>query len=69
MSIRKKAVIETGKFIAYFSILFCAFYVLLDQLGPKVGSIVIALSLIGSLIWWVYDYFVHKFTLEDKWKL
>jgi hypothetical protein len=61
--------VETGKFLAYFSIIFCGCYVLLDQLGPKFGMIVIALGLIGSLAWSVYDYYVNKFTLEDKWKL
>ena len=69
MSIRSKAMIETGKFLAYFSIILCGCYVLLDQLGPKFGMIVIALGLIGSLAWSVYDYYVNKFTLEDKWKL
>jgi hypothetical protein len=69
MSIRKKAAIETGKFLAYFSIIFCGCYVLLDQLGPKIGLIFIALGLIGSLTWSAYDYFVSKFTMEEKFKL
>jgi hypothetical protein len=66
MSIRSKALAETGKFLAYFSIMFCGFYVLLDQLGPKIGLIFIGLALIGSLLWTVYDYYFNKFTLEEK---
>ena len=69
MSIRSKAAIETGKFLVYFSIIFCGCYVLLDQLGPKFGMIVIALGLIGSLAWSVYDYYVNKFTIQEKFKL
>jgi dolichol kinase len=68
MSIRSKAMIETGKFLAYFSIIFCACYVLLDQLGPKFGTIVIALGLIGSFAWTIYDYFYNKFTWQEKYK-
>ena len=69
MSVKSKAAIETGKFLVYFSIIFCGCYVLLDQLGPKVGLIVISFGLIGGLAWSVYDYFVHKFSIEEKFKL
>jgi hypothetical protein len=53
----------------YFSIIFCGCYVLLDQLGPKVGLIFIGLGLVGSLTWSTYDYFVSKFSIEEKFKL
>jgi hypothetical protein len=69
MSIRKKAAIETAKLFVYFSIIFCGCYVLLDQLGPKVGLIFIGLGLVGSLTWSTYDYFVSKFSIEEKFKL
>jgi hypothetical protein len=69
MGIRSKAAIETGKFLVYFSIIFCGCYVLLDQLGPKVGLIVMGLGLLGGLAWSVYDYFVYKFTMQEKFKL
>ena len=53
--------------VLFFFVVFASF--LLDQLGPKIGVIFIALGLVGSLTWSTYDYFVSKFSIEEKFKL
>jgi len=69
MSIRTKAAIETAKLLAALIAGGVAMYFLLDILGPKVGLVFILLGMIGGFAWTAYDYFVHKYTLQDKWKL
>ena len=69
MAIHKQAAIETAKLLAALIAGGIAMYFLLDILGPKVGIFFILLGMIGGFAWTAYDYFVHKYTLQDKWKL
>jgi hypothetical protein len=69
MSIRSKAAVETLKTLGAFTAGGVAFYFLLDLLGPKLGMLLMLVSLVGWFAWLVYDYYVHMFTLKDKWKL
>jgi hypothetical protein len=69
MSIRSKAAVETLKTLGAFIAGGVAFYFILDILGPTVGLILMLVSLVGWFTWLVYDYYVHMFTLKDKWKL
>lgn len=69
MSIRKKAAVETAKNVAAFGAGGVAFYFLLELLGPRLGLIFMLVSMIGWFTWLVYDYYVSKFTMEEKFKL
>jgi hypothetical protein len=66
MNIRTKAAIETLKMLAAFVAGGVAFYFLIDFFGPKVGMVSILIGMIVGLSWTMYDYFVHKFTWEEK---
>jgi hypothetical protein len=69
MSIRSKAMIETAKTLAAFTAGGVAFYFLLDLLGPKLGVILMLVSLVGWFAWLTYSFYVDKFTVEEKFKL
>ena len=69
MSIRSQAIIETAKTLAALIVAGVACYFILDILGPTVGLILMLVSLVGWFTWLTYDFYVHKFTLQDKWKL
>lgn len=69
MTIRSRAVIETLKVFAAYAAGGVAFYLLISFLGPKLGIWTLLGSLIGGFTWVVYDFYVHKFTVEEKFKL
>ena len=69
MSIKKKALVETGKTAGLFLIAMAALYTILNILGPKLGLILLSVSLIGYFFWLTYDYYISKFTVEEKFKL
>jgi hypothetical protein len=69
MSIRSKAAIETVKTLAAFIAGGVAFYFLLDLLGPKLGVILMLVSLVGWFAWLTYSFYVDKFSIEEKFKL
>lgn len=69
MSIKKKALVETGKTVGLFLIAMAALYTILNILGPKLGLILLSVSLIGYFFWLTYDYYISKFTVEEKFKL
>lgn len=66
MSIRSKAIVETLKSLAFVSAVGVAWYILLEILGLKLGLILMLASMIGWFAWLVYDYYVNKFTVEEK---
>jgi len=69
MSIKKKALVETGKTVGLFLIAMAAVYTIMNILGPKLGLILLTVSLIGYFFWLTYDYYISKFTVEEKFKL
>ena len=69
MSIRSKAIVETFKSLTIAVAVGVGFYMLLDILGPKLGLFFMLVSMIGWFAWLVYDYYVNKFTMEEKFKL
>lgn len=69
MSIRTKALIETAKTGGLFLIAMAAMYTILDILGPKLGLILLSVSILGYFFWLTYDYYINKFTVEEKFKL
>ena len=69
MSIKKKALVETGKTVGLFLIAMAAVYTIMNILGPKLGLILLSVSLIGYFFWLTYDYYISKFTVEEKFKL
>ena len=69
MSIRSKAIVETLKSLAFVSAIGVGWYFLLEILGLRVGLILMLASMIGWFAWLVYDYYVNKFTVEEKFKL
>lgn len=66
MSIRSKAIVETVKIMLLWLAVAVGVYFFLDILGPKLGAVFIIVSMIGWFGWLAYDYFVHKFTWEEK---
>ena len=69
MSIRKKAAVETAKLTTFFALGGVTYYYILDLLGPKLGLGLLLVSLVGYFVWLAYDFYVHKFTVEEKFKL
>ena len=69
MSIKKKALVETGKTVGLFLIALAALYTILNILGPKLGLILLSVSILGYFFWLTYDYYISKFTVEEKFKL
>ncbi len=69
MSIRSKAIVETLKSLAFVGVVGFCWYVLLEILGLRLGLILMLTSMIGWFAWLVYDYYVNKFTVEEKFKL
>ena len=68
MSVRSKAAFQTAKALVIGFFTFAVFYLLLDLLGPKLGIAFLLISMISGFTWLVYDYYVHKFTVEGKLK-
>jgi len=69
MSIRSKAIFETLKSLAFVSAVAVGWYILLEILGLKLGMLLMIVSMIGWFGWLTYDYYVNKFTMEEKFKL
>ena len=69
MSIKKMALVETGKTVGLFLIALAALYTILNILGPKLGLILLSVSILGYFFWLTYDYYISKFTVEEKFKL
>ena len=68
MSIRSKAIVETLKSLAFVSVVGVGWYILLEILGLRLGLILMLTSMMGWFAWLVYDYYVNKFTWEEKLK-
>jgi hypothetical protein len=68
MSIRLKAAIETTKLLGLLGVISAGYYMLLEMLGPKIGMLLILVSMIGVFSWSIYDYFYNKFTWQEKYK-
>ena len=68
MSVRSKAIAETLKSVVLFLVALAAVYTIMDILGPKLGLILLSVSMIGWFIWLTYDYYVNKFTTEEQLK-
>lgn len=68
MTVRSKAIIETLKSLAFVSAVGFGWYILLEVLGFRLGLILMLASMIGWFAWLVYDYYVNKFTWEEKLK-
>jgi hypothetical protein len=69
MSIRSKAIVETLKSLAFVSAVGVGWYFLLEILGLRLGLLLMLVSMLGWFAWLVYDYYVNKFTVEEKFKL
>lgn len=69
MSIRSKAIVETLKSLAFVSAVAVGWYILLEILGLRLGLLLMLVSMFGWFAWLVYDFYVHKFTVEEKFKL
>ena len=69
MSIRSKAIVETLKSLAFVSAVGVGWYILLEILGLRLGLILMLVSMMGWFAWLVYDYYVNKFIVEEKFKL
>lgn len=69
MSIRSKAIVETLKSLAFVSAVGVGWYILLEILGLRLGLILMLVSMMGWFAWLIYDYYVNKFTVEEKFKL
>lgn len=69
MSIRSKAIVETLKSLAFVAAIGTGWYILLEILGLRLGLILMLVSMMGWFAWLVYDYYVNKFTVEEKFKL
>ena len=68
MSVRSKAIVETLKSVVLFLVALAAVYTIMDILGPTLGLILLSVSMIGWFIWLTYDYYVNKFTTEERLK-
>ena len=69
MSIRSKAIVETLKSLAFVSAVGVVWYILLEILGFRLGLLLMLVSMMGWFAWLIYDYYVNKFTVEEKFKL
>lgn len=69
MSIRSKAIVETLKSLAFVSAIGVGWYFLLEILGLRLGLLLMLVSMLGWFAWLIYDYYVNKFTVEEKFKL
>ena len=69
MSVRSKAIVETLKSLAFVSAVGVGWYILLEILGLKLGVLLMLVSMFGWFAWLMYDYYVSKFTMEEKLKL
>jgi hypothetical protein len=69
MSIRSKAIVETLKSLAFVAVVGVGWYILLEILGLRLGLILMLVSMMGWFAWLIYDYYVNKFTVEEKFKL
>ncbi len=69
MSIRSKAIVETLKSLAFVAVVGIGWYILLEILGLRLGLILMLVSMMGWFAWLIYDYYVNKFTVEEKFKL
>ena len=69
MSVRSKALVETSKVMALWLAAGVGVYFLLGLLGPKLGMLLILVSMVSWFVWLAYDYYVNKFTVEEKFKL
>ena len=69
MSIHSKALVETAKVMALWLAAGVGVYFLLGLLGPKLGMLLILVSMVSWFGWLAYDYYVSKFTMEEKLKL
>ena len=69
MSIRSKAIVETLKSLAFVSVVGVVWYILLEILGFRLGLLLMLVSMMGWFAWLIYDYYVNKFTVEEKFKL
>ena len=69
MSIRSKAIVETLKSLAFVSAVGVGWYILLEILGLRLGLLLMLVSMMGWFAWLIYDYYVNKFTVEEKFKL
>ena len=68
MTVRSKAIIEAAKSVGIFLAALAGFYVLLGFLGPKFGILLLLASMILWFAWLSYDYYLNKFTTEEKFK-
>ena len=68
MSVETKALIETAKTLGLFLIALAAVYTILNILGPKLGLILLSVSILGYFLWLTYDYYVSKFRSEETLK-
>lgn len=68
MSVKTKALIETGKVMALWLAAGVGVYFLLGLLGPKLGMWLILASMIAWFGWLAYDYYLNKFIAEEKLK-
>lgn len=68
MSVQSKAIVETLKSLAFVSAVGVGWYFLLEILGLRVGLLLMLTSMIGWFAWLIYDYYVNKFTWEEKLK-
>jgi hypothetical protein len=68
MIVHTQAAVETVKTVAGYVAGGVAFYFLLNFLGPKLGLILMLVSLVGWVAWMTYAYYVDKFTWEEKYK-
>lgn len=69
MSIHSKAIVETLKSLAFVSAVGVGWYFLLEILGLRLGLLLMLVSMLGWFAWLIYDYYVNKFTVEEKFKL
>lgn len=69
MSIHSKAIVETLKSLTFVSAVGVGWYFLLEILGLRLGLLLMLVSMLGWFAWLVYDYYVNKFTVEEKFKL
>lgn len=68
MSVKTKALIETAKTAGLFLIALAAVYTIMDIIGPKLGLILLSVSILGYFLWLTYDYYVSKFRAEETFK-
>jgi hypothetical protein len=66
MKIQVRAALQTLKMFSFLLAFGLGFYLIFLFIGPRIGMLLIMLSLIGSFVWLVYDYYLNKFYWEEK---